>query len=456
MHLLGSSQAHLGVATSCVLYLISSLELVNTKADRRAVLDRIGKCFHDLQGYANDHWLDHTIHVAKSLGSLRNDQLQDQALHVFFESLTLLAKLHKDLLGAKDRGGNPYDEDPSQVIRELVDLQVSNDAKELMMSLASFRDVRDQTKTNVTTDPTLFSDIRSKYEALAEEIIDTPADQYQEFKLRHSSGVFYCRHIECLVADHIFNSREARNKHEDSHNPQYKCMDISCSFFQKPFNSLGAKKHHEQKYHDISNVNSIPNSVRRTGQTPQEDRTLFKLSETQSIEKPAGEEVDPELNGVRTEAQLAEHPTTLAEDPSTTFESRLKHLSLVDVPSEYQQSGNDWEVIYNPSIPRQDEIQLVESLEHSGVVCSVCVSNDGKFIATGSNRVARVFSTVEYGQTAFLFSHDIPTDGDNYVRDLHFDPTSTKLFAGYEKPLVIMVSISIYAIHLDIRIETTK
>ena len=58
--------AHLTVSLACVLYLISSLDLVDPRIPNEDTRSQVVQCFHDLQLYANDHWLDHLSALADS------------------------------------------------------------------------------------------------------------------------------------------------------------------------------------------------------------------------------------------------------------------------------------------------------------------------------------------------------------------------------------------------------
>ena len=59
--------AQLTVSLACVLYLISSLDLVDPRIPDEDTRSQVVQCFHDLQLYANDHWLDHLSALANSL-----------------------------------------------------------------------------------------------------------------------------------------------------------------------------------------------------------------------------------------------------------------------------------------------------------------------------------------------------------------------------------------------------
>ena len=58
--------AQLTVSLACVLYLISSFDLVDPRIPNGDTRSQVVQCFHDLQLYANDYWLDHLSALANS------------------------------------------------------------------------------------------------------------------------------------------------------------------------------------------------------------------------------------------------------------------------------------------------------------------------------------------------------------------------------------------------------
>lgn len=52
------------MSLACVLYLTSSLDLVDSQVPERETHSQVVQCFHDLQLYVNDHWLDHLSALA--------------------------------------------------------------------------------------------------------------------------------------------------------------------------------------------------------------------------------------------------------------------------------------------------------------------------------------------------------------------------------------------------------
>ncbi len=85
---LQSQRAQLTVALSCVLYLPSSLELVDPRLRDDELRSRIGQGFHDLHLYANDYWLDHLGALVALPVGWRLDEKDFMALQQALERLT--------------------------------------------------------------------------------------------------------------------------------------------------------------------------------------------------------------------------------------------------------------------------------------------------------------------------------------------------------------------------------
>jgi glucose repression regulatory protein TUP1 len=100
-------------------------------------------------------------------------------------------------------------------------------------------------------------------------------------------------------------------------------------------------------------------------------------------------------------------------------------------------SGFDWLVVYNPKAERSITIDLLHTMTHENVVCCVRFSADGRFLATGSNRIASVFS-VKTGERVgtFVDVEGVAHDGDQYVRSVAFSPDGRFLVTGSEDQIV--------------------
>eukprot|EP01102_Stenamoeba_stenopodia_P010088 TRINITY_DN29_c0_g1_i1.p1 TRINITY_DN29_c0_g1~~TRINITY_DN29_c0_g1_i1.p1 ORF type:complete len:567 (-),score=86.92 TRINITY_DN29_c0_g1_i1:164-1864(-) len=95
----------------------------------------------------------------------------------------------------------------------------------------------------------------------------------------------------------------------------------------------------------------------------------------------------------------------------------------------------DWNVIYNPNVQTNFNVELGSTLDHSSVVCCVRFSHDGKYLATGCNRSAQIYD-VETGDKLHTFSDEASKDGDLYIRSVCFSPDGKLLAAGAEDKTV--------------------
>ena len=122
-------------------------------------------------------------------------------------------------------------------------------------------------------------------------------------------------------------------------------------------------------------------------------------------DRPGEQEKPREVAAVSQEVQLhrAEHNKPIPQfledfDSYNTLPYKKKHAEYYEV--------------YNPSVPKRAEISLVHSFAHTSVVCCVRFSKDGKFLATGCNKLTQVFS-VETGDLVARLSDETNGDGGN-------------------------------------------
>ncbi|ODV86697.1 hypothetical protein CANARDRAFT_196308 [[Candida] arabinofermentans NRRL YB-2248] len=110
----------------------------------------------------------------------------------------------------------------------------------------------------------------------------------------------------------------------------------------------------------------------------------------------------------------------------------------------YKKQHSEYYTVYNPKLPKKVDIALVHSFDHTSVVCCVRFSKDGKFLATGCNKLTQVFS-VETGDLVARLSDEssassngsYDTDtGDLYIRSVCFSPDGKFLATGAEDKII--------------------
>ncbi|EHK48473.1 transcriptional repressor rco-1-like protein, partial [Trichoderma atroviride IMI 206040] len=134
--------------------------------------------------------------------------------------------------------------------------------------------------------------------------------------------------------------------------------------------------------------------------------------------------------------------------PSTPPTSHgLGSLKLDAVAPHHKKSGDDWYVIFNPQVQRVLDVDLVHTLLHDSVVASVRFSQDGRYVATGSNRFARIFDvdTGEEIHTLDCSTTDIAED--NYLRSVCFSPNGKYLATANPDKAVRVWDITTETLH---------
>jgi glucose repression regulatory protein TUP1 len=117
----------------------------------------------------------------------------------------------------------------------------------------------------------------------------------------------------------------------------------------------------------------------------------------------------------------------------------LEHETL---PAHFKKEGDDWYAIFNPQFKRFLDVELVQTLEHHSVVCSVRFSQDGRFVATGCNKVAQIFD-VNSGECVSTLQDNSHSDEDDvHIRSVRFSPDGKYLATGSEDKVIRVWDIS--------------
>ncbi|CAG8492194.1 14791_t:CDS:10 [Funneliformis mosseae] len=102
------------------------------------------------------------------------------------------------------------------------------------------------------------------------------------------------------------------------------------------------------------------------------------------------------------------------------------------VPAQLKREGGDWFAIFNPKVPRVLDVELIHTLDHSSVVCCVKFSADGKYLATGCNRIAQIYDVSSGQKICVLDDTNVDKSGDLYIRSVCFSPDGKYLATGAE------------------------
>ncbi|KAF8333305.1 Tup N-terminal-domain-containing protein [Amanita rubescens] len=100
---------------------------------------------------------------------------------------------------------------------------------------------------------------------------------------------------------------------------------------------------------------------------------------------------------------------------------------------EVQNNDGNWSVVHNSKVPKVLDVSLLHTFTHGSVVCCVQFSPDGKYVATGCNRSARVYDAKTGLQKCCLVDDSVAgMAGDLYIRSVRFSPDGKYLATGAE------------------------
>ena len=129
--------AQLTVSLACVLYLISSFDLVDARIPDEETRSQVIRRFHDLQLFANDHWLDHLSALTNS----PTDSMPNRSLMLSLsQALERLTERHSEVINT-EAWKTQADDDSFQFALEedWYQLGVSTATENLLNKLLAYR-----------------------------------------------------------------------------------------------------------------------------------------------------------------------------------------------------------------------------------------------------------------------------------------------------------------------------
>lgn len=214
---------------------------------------------------------------------------------------------------------------------------------------------------------------------------------------------------------------------------------------QNPILSPGSKKRTENGTNGPSSSTPTATSSNNTANTT---TSAITPSSTPAIASNTSTSNSGSNGFVGTQLSQTSVPTPQTQSQLQKKAEELGNIfgDIERIRPEFKKQKDDWTVVYNDRAPRILDVDLVHSLEHNSVVCCVRFSSDGRFVATGCNRIAQIFDVQTGERVALLEDKRAERDGDLYIRSVCFSPDGKYLATGAEDKLIRVWDIHSQAI----------
>jgi len=232
---------------------------------------------------------------------------------------------------------------------------------------------------------------------------------------------FRCRFAPCTNASLGFDSEIARTSHEQLHVRRLFCNRPNCSRGRIGFRYQRDLKVHERTYHEQGSI-LVPPRVRKVF----DSHTL--ASEQQAIISYDGGSFSLDEN-----VHSASHATT--QQNVVKYKSLMSFSAsrIEDALAAWGSSplrSDGFALLLNGNLKSGLDVNLMHTFNHNSVVCCVSISPDDSLVATGCDKLVRVFA-IRTGKEIFAFDTNQSNSSDeNYVRAIQFSGNGDHLTAG--------------------------